>query len=58
VLPLVENSQKILKKEQRDWMMQRNQNALDNAQNGWDSFINGLISDTESRITQVSKSLN
>ncbi len=39
-------------------MMQRNQNALTNAHNGWDSFINGLISDTESRITQVSKSLN
>jgi uncharacterized protein YecT (DUF1311 family)/Txe/YoeB family toxin of Txe-Axe toxin-antitoxin module len=55
---LDENSQKILKKEQKDWMMQRNQNALTNAHNGWDSFINGLISDTESRITQVSKSLN
>ena len=55
---LDENSQKILKKEQRDWMMQRNQNALNNAKNGWDSFINGLISDTESRTTQVSKSLN
>ena len=52
---LDENSQKILKKEQRDWMMQRNQNALNNAKNGWDSFINGLISDTESRIIQVSK---
>ena len=52
---LDENSQKILKKEQRDWMMQRNQNALNNAKNGWDSFINGLISDTESRTTQVSK---
>ena len=38
--------------------MQRNQNALNNAKNGWDSFINGLISDTESRTTQVSKSLN
>ncbi|MDN5069894.1 DUF805 domain-containing protein [Aliarcobacter butzleri] len=55
---LDENSQKILKKEQRDWMIQRNQNALNNAQNGWDSFINGLISDTESRATQVSKFLN
>lgn len=55
---LDENSQKILKKEQRDWMMQINQNALNNAKNGWDSFINGLISDTESRTTQVSKSLN
>lgn len=55
---LDENSQKILKKEQRDWMMQRNQNALNNAKNGWDSFINGLISDTKSRTTQVSKSLN
>lgn len=52
---LDENSQKILKKEQRDWMMQRNQNALNNAQNGWDSFINGLISDTESRTIQVLK---
>ena len=52
---LDENSQKILKKEQRDWMMQRNQNALNNAQNGWDSFINGLINDTESRTTQVLK---
>ena len=52
---LDENSQKILKKEQRDWMMQRNKNALNNAKNGWDSFINGLISDTESRIIQVSK---
>lgn len=55
---LDENSQKILKKEQRDWLIQRNKNALTNAQNGWDSFINGLISDTESRTTQVSKSLN
>lgn len=55
---LDENSQKILKKEQRDWMMQRNQNALNNAKNGWDSFINGLINDTESRTAQVSKSLN
>jgi uncharacterized membrane protein YhaH (DUF805 family)/uncharacterized protein YecT (DUF1311 family) len=50
---LDENSQKILKKEQRDWLIQRNKNALTNAQNGWDSFINGLISDTESRTTQV-----
>ena len=50
---LDENSQKILKKEQRDWMMQRNKNALNNAKNGWDSFINGLISDTESRTNQV-----
>ena len=33
--------------------MQRNQNALNNAKNGWDSFINGLISDTESRTNQV-----
>lgn len=55
---LDENSQKILKKEQRDWMMQRNQNALNNAQNGWDSFINGLISDTESRTIQVLKKLS
>lgn len=55
---LDENLQKILKKEQRDWLMQRNQNALTNAHNGWDSFINGLISNTESRTTQVSKSLN
>lgn len=52
---LDENSQKILKKEQRDWLIQRNKNALDNAQNGWDSFINGLINDTESRTTQVLK---
>ena len=55
---LDENLQKILKKEQRDWLIQRNKNALDNAQKGWDSFINGLISDTESRTAQVSKSLN
>ena len=55
---LDDESQRILKREQRDWMVQRNKNALDNANNGWDSFINGLISDTESRITQVSKSLN
>ena len=52
---LDENSQKILKREQKDWIMQRNKNALDNAQNGWDSFINGLISDTESRAIQVLK---
>lgn len=52
---LDENSQKILKKEQRDWLIQRNKNALDNAQNGWDSFINGLINDTESRTIQVLK---
>lgn len=52
---LDENSQKILKKEQRDWMMQRNQNALNNAQKGWDSFINGLINDTELRTIQVLK---
>jgi len=52
---LDENLQKILKKEQRDWLIQRNKNALDNAQNGWDSFINGLINDTESRTIQVLK---
>ena len=55
---LDENLQKILKKEQRDWLIQRNKNALDNAQKGWDSFINGLISDTELRTAQVSKTLN
>lgn len=55
---LNEESQKLLKKDQRDWMIQRNKNALDNASKDWSSFINGLISDTESRTTQVSKSLN
>ena len=55
---LDENLQKILKKEQRDWLIQRNKNALDNAQKGWDSFINGLINDTELRTAQVSKTLN
>lgn len=54
---LDENSQKILKKEQKVWMIERNQNALNNA-HSWDSFINGLISDTQSRTTQILKSLN
>jgi len=52
---LDENSQKILKKEQKEWLLLRNKNALDNASKDWSSFINGLISDTESRTTQVSK---
>lgn len=52
---LDDNSQKILKKEQKEWLLLRNKNALDNASKDWSSFINGLISDTESRTTQVSK---
>ena len=55
---LDENSQKILKKEQKEWLLLRNKNALDNASKDWSSFINGLISDTESRTIQVSKFLN
>ena len=55
---LDENSQKILKKEQKEWLLLRNKNALDNASKDWSSFINGLISDTESRTVQVSKFLN
>ena len=50
---LDENSQKILKKEQKEWLLLRNKNALDNASKDWSSFINGLISDTESRTVQV-----
>lgn len=55
---LDDNSQKILKKEQKEWLLLRNKNALDNASKDWSSFINGLISDTESRTVQVSKFLN